>query len=65
MRWFQTKAEAARYVTRELLPEQGRDSQLTITIRQGKSGELFVTSATTDWSEDTPIPSLSKEQHAT
>jgi hypothetical protein len=58
MRFFATKTEAARYVTRELLPELGRGCMLTTIIRQGKSGDFFVTSAITNSSAEIDIPKL-------
>jgi hypothetical protein len=59
MRFFATKTEAARYVTRELLPELGRGCMLTTIIRQGKSGDFFVTSAITNSSGWTiPDPAI-------
>jgi hypothetical protein len=58
MRYFASRAEVARYVTRELLPEVERDCMLTIVTKRAKSGDFFVTYAITNSSEEIPIQSL-------
>jgi hypothetical protein len=58
MRFFATRAEAARYVTRELLPALERGCMLTTTIKQAKSGDYFVTFVITNSLDETAIQKL-------
>jgi hypothetical protein len=59
-RYFSDKAGLARFVTRELLPEVGATSLLTMTIQREKSGGYFVTFAISDLSANIAIQKSSK-----